>query len=110
MNEAAARAARAGAGPESAAGTAAPGPPGDVTLEMLRATFDGWTVAESGGRFWAVRSGSFTAFGPQSLIRGCVSAGTAAGLADQLCLQAWLESLPADELETVWCDGAAAAR
>ena len=108
MDEAAPQAARGGDGPETAAAVNPADLLGGVTLEMLRATFDGWTAAETGGRFWAVRSGSFTAVGPESLIRGCVMAGTAVGLADQLCLQAWLESLPAAELAAVWRDGTAA--
>lgn len=75
---------------------------GQVTVEMLRETFDAWTVAETGGRFLAYRTGYSNYSGPRSLIRGCVIAQTAEGLAEQLCLQAWLEALPAAELEAVW--------
>jgi hypothetical protein len=71
-------------------------------------TFDQWTIAQASSRFWAFRTGIFTAEGPRVLIKACVMAGTAERLADQLCLQAWLESLAAGELEAVWRDGTTA--
>jgi hypothetical protein len=85
---------------------------GSLTVEMLRETFDHWTIAkrETGGWLLAIRSGWFDADGPRSLIRGCVMADTTTGLAEQLGIQAWLESLTAAELEAVWHDGSAAAQ
>jgi hypothetical protein len=84
---------------------------GSITVEMLRATFDHWTIGErEDGRLLAIRSGCFVADGPRSLIRGCVIADTPAGLAEQLGIQAWLEALTAAELEAVWRDGPAAAQ
>jgi hypothetical protein len=85
---------------------------GSITVEMLRATFDHWTIAEreDDGRLLAIRSGCFVADGPRSLIRGCVLADTTTGLAEQLGIQVTLESLTAAELEAVWRDGPAAAQ
>ena len=76
-----------------------------ITVGMLRETFDEWTIGEVDGCLWAFRAGTFTAEGPRSLLRACVTAGTVPGLADQLCLQAWLELLSTAELETVWRHG-----
>jgi hypothetical protein len=84
---------------------------GSITVEMLRATLDHWSIAEreTDGRLLAIRSGCFDAVGPRSLIRGCVMADTPVGMAEQLGIQAWLEALTAAELEAVWRDGPAAA-
>jgi hypothetical protein len=76
-----------------------------ITVAMLRETFDNWTIGEVDGCLWAFRAGTFTGEGPRSLLRPCVTAGSAPGLADQLCLQARLESLSAAELEAVWRHG-----
>jgi hypothetical protein len=89
-------------------GTAREAAAGEVTAEMLRATFDHWRVFGKDGRWWAVRGGLVTGEGPRSLIRPAVCAATLAGLADQLSLQEWLRRMPADELEAVWRDGLAA--
>jgi hypothetical protein len=81
---------------------------GCITVQMLRETFDEWTIGEAAGRLLAIRTGSFGAIGPRSLIRGCVVAETTTGLAEQLGIQAWLESLSAAQLEAVWREGPAA--
>jgi hypothetical protein len=112
MDEAAPQAARGNAGPEAVALTDAELGEllGSITVGMLRETFDEWTIGEAAGRFLAVRTGCFFADGPRSLIRGCVIAGTLEGLADQLGVQAWLESLPEAELAGLWRDGMMAGR
>jgi hypothetical protein len=76
---------------------------GHVTVEMLRETFPEWRIAAARGRWWAMRGGYFDITGgPGSLICAAVYAATLDGLADQLCLQAWLRSLRPAELEAVW--------
>ena len=84
------------------------GESGEMTLDTVRETFDQWRVFEKNGRCWAMRSGTVTAHGPQSLIQPLVWALTAAGLAEQLSLQEWLRRMPPDELEAVWREGFAA--
>jgi hypothetical protein len=79
------------------------GPQGSgITVEMLRETFPGWTIVPTAGRLLAFRRGYFDYSGPASLFRGCVVAGTPEGLADQLCAQAWLESLTEAEVGALW--------
>lgn len=77
----------------------------EITLDMLRATFDHWRVFEKGGRWWALRGGNATTEGPQSLIHPVVCAATPGGLAEQLALQEWLRRMPAEELAAVWMNG-----
>lgn len=89
-------------------GTAGAGP-GGITADMLRETSGHWRIGEAAGRWRAVRSGTVPADGPRSPIRPVVGAGSLEGLAGQLCLQAWLASLSAAELEAVWRGNAAAA-
>jgi hypothetical protein len=102
MGEAAPQAAQ---GNTAVTGAGLAGMLGSITVDMLRETFDQWTIGETADRFLAIRAGYFAAFGPRSLIRGCVMAGTATGLAEQLGIQAWLESLSAAELKAVWQSG-----
>lgn len=94
-----------GGGP-GAAGT---GGLGVITAGMLRATFDHWRVFEQGGRWWATRPGVVEEYGPRSLIRPLVVAGSLEGLGEQLSVQEWLRRMPAAELEAVWRGGPAAA-
>jgi hypothetical protein len=113
MNEAVLHAAQGTAGPEARlrqllTDAELGGLPGTITVEMLRATFDQWTIGETAGRFLAIRTGCFAATGPASLIRGCVIADTPEGLAEQLGIQAWLQSLSAAKLEAAWRSGPAA--
>lgn len=95
----------AAADPEKALEAAA----GQVTAEMLRATFDHWRVFEKGGRWWAAREGPVMTEGPRSLIHPVLRAVTLGGLAEQLSLQEWLRRMPEAELEAVWRDGIGAA-
>jgi hypothetical protein len=108
MGEASPEAARENTGPEAATMTDAELNEllfGSITLEMLCETFDQWTIGRANGRVIAIRSGTFATEGPRSLIRGHVLADTVVGLAEQLGIQAWLEALPAADLEAVWRDG-----
>jgi hypothetical protein len=81
---------------------------GEITADALRSTFDHWRVFESGGRWWAFRSGEAADSGPRSLIQPVVSAMTLEGLAEQLSLQEWLRRMSAAELNAVWREGIAA--
>ena len=81
---------------------------GEVTVEMLRVTFDHWRIFEKDGRLWAIRAGAATGEGPRSLIRPVVCAMTPEGLGEQLSLQELLRRMSAAELEAVWRDGLAA--
>jgi hypothetical protein len=81
---------------------------GDVTAEMLRATFDQWRIFEKDGRWWAMREGMARTEGPRSLILPVVCAMTLDGLAEQLSLQEWFRRMPTAELESVWRGGLAA--
>jgi hypothetical protein len=53
----------------------------------------------------AFRSGMAVGQGPASLIQPVVTAASLTRLAEQLCMQEWLRSLPAAELEAVWRGG-----
>ena len=86
------------------------GESGEITADMLRATFDHWRIFEKDGRWWAIRAGTATAEGPRSLIHPVVCAMTLEGLAEQLSLQEWLLRMSAAELEAVWRDGFTAIR
>jgi hypothetical protein len=78
---------------------------GEVTVDMVRATFDHWRVFDENGRWWALRAGMAGGSGPASLIRPVVCAMTLQGLAEQLSLQEWLRRMTAEELAAVWHDG-----
>ncbi len=91
------------AGAEVPAGQA--GASGEITLDALREVFDEWWLWEGSGQCHAMRTGTFEAEGPRSLIRPYVAADTPQGLADQLSLQEWLRRMSAAELEAVWRDG-----
>lgn len=80
-----------------------------ITVDMLRATFGHWRIFEKDGHWWAMREGTATTAGPQSLIHPVVCAMTLQGLAEQLSLQEWLRRMTAEELEAVWRDGFAGA-
>jgi hypothetical protein len=81
---------------------------GEVTAEMLRATFDHWRIFEKDGRWWAMREGTARTEGPRSLIHPVVCAMSPEGLAEQLSLQEWFRRMPTAELEAVYRDGLAA--
>jgi len=55
---------------------------GEITADMLRATFDHWRIFEKDGRWWAMVSGAVTGEGPRSLIHPVVCAMTLDGLAE----------------------------
>jgi hypothetical protein len=75
----------------------------ELTPAQVREAFPGWTVHEAqDGRWWARRPGTVTPYGPESLLRRVLVAGTLGGLAEQLCVQAALDALTEEELVTVW--------
>ena len=47
--------------------------PGEVTLEMLRATFPVWRIAGHPVGWWAMRQGTASLDGPRSLIQTSTS-------------------------------------
>lgn len=78
---------------------------GEITEDMLRATFDHWRIFEKDSHWWAMREGAARTAGPRSLIHPVVCAMTLQGLAEQLSLQDWLRRMTAEELEAVWRHG-----
>jgi hypothetical protein len=79
--------------------------PGTVTkldLDVLRAVFPDWRIGGSLGYWFAVRGGLVAHDGPRSLLHCCLNASTLLELAEQLCLQEYLDGLSDQELEKVW--------
>jgi hypothetical protein len=75
---------------------------GEITSEVLRATFPGWRIARHPVGWWAMREGAERFDGPQSLIQHVHVAADLTGLAERLCLQEHLDGLSAEELAAVW--------
>ena len=76
--------------------------PGEITLEMLRATFPVWRIAGHPAGWWAMRQGAASLDGPRSLIQHVHVAADLTGLAGKLCLQEHLDGLSPPELAAVW--------
>ena len=76
--------------------------PGEITLEMLRATFPLWRIAVHPAGWWAMRQGIASLDGPRSLIQHVHVASELTGLAEKLCLQEHLDGLDPQELAAVW--------
>ena len=76
--------------------------PGEITLEMLRATFSLWRIAGHPVGWWAMRQGTASLDGPRSLIQHVHVAPDLTGLAEKLCLQEHLDGLDPQELAAVW--------
>ena len=76
--------------------------PGEITLEMLRATFPVWRIAGHPVGWWAMRQGTASLDGPRSLIQHVHVAADLTGLAEKLCLQEHLDGLDPQELAAVW--------
>jgi hypothetical protein len=93
------------AAPQTAGMGMAPDRFGTLTAGMVRETFDHWRIFETCGKWRAFRSGMAAGEGPASLIQPVVTAASLTRLAEQLCMQEWLRSLPAAELEAVWRGG-----
>lgn len=68
----------------------------------LRAVFPDWHINGSLGCWFAVRGGFVAPDGPRSLLHCYLSASTLVELAEQLCLQEYLDKLTDRELEKVW--------
>ena len=75
---------------------------GEITLEMLRATFPLWRIAGHPVGWWAMRQGTASLDGPRSLIQHVHVAADLTGLAEKLCLQEHLDGLDPQELAAVW--------
>jgi hypothetical protein len=93
------------AAPQAADTGTAPDGSGALTAGMVRDTFDHWRIFQACGKWRAFRSGMAAGEGPASLIQPVVTAATLTRLAGQLCVQEWLRTLPAAELEAVWRGG-----
>ena len=76
--------------------------PGEITLEMLRATFPLWRIAGHPVGWWAMRQGTASLDGPRSLIQHVHVAADLTGLAEKLCVQEHLDGLGPQELAAVW--------
>jgi hypothetical protein len=78
---------------------------GEITPAMLRETFPQWLIREGAdGNLVAVRDGPVVLHGPKSLLRRTVSAADPTALAEQLCVQEWLDGLDAGSLAAAWRD------
>ena len=75
---------------------------GQLDLESLRAACPGWHIAGSSGNWHAFRGGISMLDGPWSLLRRHLRADTLLALAEQLCLQYYLDGLSGQELAEVW--------
>jgi hypothetical protein len=73
-----------------------------MDLGALRTACPGWHIAGSPGTWHAFRGGIFMLDGPWSLLRPYLGADTLTALAEQLCLQAYLDGLSDRELTEVW--------
>ena len=76
--------------------------PGEITLEMLRATFPVWRIAGHPVGWWAMRQGTASLDGPRSLLQHVHVAPDPTSLAEKLCLQEHLDGLDPQELAAVW--------
>jgi hypothetical protein len=77
---------------------------GEITVDMLRATFPQWHLFRVRGLWWALRGGLERTEGPESLLLRVVSASTLNALAEKLCLQDYLDRLDPDQLVAVYRD------
>lgn len=75
---------------------------GQLDLESLRAACPGWHIAGSSGNWHAFRGGISMLDGPWSLLRRHLRADTLLVLAEQICLQYYLDGLSDQELAEVW--------
>jgi hypothetical protein len=75
---------------------------GEISVDMLRATFPRWRLASCNGIWWALRGGLEPLDGPESLLLRVVSARDLTALAEKLCLQDYLDRLAPDELAAVY--------
>jgi hypothetical protein len=75
---------------------------GELGLDSVRATFSSWHVGGSCGNWYAFRGGAVALSGPRSLLHRYLHTGTLLALAEQLCLQEYLDSLSDQELAEVW--------
>jgi hypothetical protein len=70
----------------------------ELDLDSVRATFPGWRIGGAPGNWYAFRGGLAALDGPWSLLRRHLRADTLMALAEQLCLQEYLDSLSDQEL------------
>ena len=75
---------------------------GELDPGSVRATFPGWCISGSPGQWYAFRGGVEVLDGPRSLLRCYLHADTLPALAEQLCLQSYLDGLSDQELAEVW--------
>ncbi|HZR53625.1 MAG TPA: hypothetical protein VFB06_29475 [Streptosporangiaceae bacterium] len=73
-----------------------------LTLAAVRAVFDQWRIIENDGMYLAVRGGTVTLDGPQSLILPFIFSSSLEGLTEKLSLQEWLRRMTPEELEMAW--------
>ena len=75
---------------------------GELTVDMLRATFPAWRIFRAADTWWAIRGGIQVWDGPRSLLVRSLAASDLTALAERLCAQAWLDGLDDDELAGVY--------
>jgi hypothetical protein len=76
--------------------------PGELTVDMLRATFPAWRIFRAAETWLAIRGGIQVWDGPSSLVVRALAAPDLIALAERLCAQAWLDGLEDDELAAVY--------
>jgi len=81
---------------------------GEITPQVLRATFPDWRIFLSSTTWWAVRGGFQEFDGPRSLLHCTLTSADLTVLADKLCAQDYLGKLSDAELEQAWRDMLAA--
>jgi hypothetical protein len=74
----------------------------DITVEGLRETFSRWRIVHADGAWWAVRGGTVTWDGPDSLLLRVITASDLPGLAERLCVQEWIDGLDEAALAAVY--------
>lgn len=74
-----------------------------LTIDQVQDAFPAWRVFRSqDGRWHARRPGVVTPYGPESLLRRYLVAGTPGGLAEQLGVQEFLDALDPGALAKAW--------
>jgi hypothetical protein len=76
--------------------------PGEITTDILAATFPQWRVFKHVGAWWAMRGGVQVWDGPRSLIMRSLTAPDLTTLAERLCAQEWLDGLDDYSLAAVY--------
>jgi hypothetical protein len=76
-----------------------------IDTGTLRVAFPDWRIFhDTAGTWWALRAGLERQQGPESLLSRTLRAASPSALAEELCLQEWLDELDGEELAAVYRD------